>query len=235
VALFAPPQYSAAVAYEQGFRDAFRSIGLKSTTKLVIRSSSFQDEDEEEARVLLHGLFRCLIRPRPLPLRPDRGGLLLMPQLGLRVPEDVSLLGSAAPLREGALAKRLSCVVVDEVAAGRRGRSLLHEMRSGERSHRQRRRVRDAVGTERRSNPQPAGGEYATGFIGLRKQTNSYIVRKNMHSNFSIRHPPSKTRFYARGTLGGDPRNHRHLDRAVAAGGAGCTGGGQTHAMRPTT
>jgi GntR family transcriptional regulator, arabinose operon transcriptional repressor len=57
----------------------------------------------------------------------------LMPRLGLRVPEDISLVGFGGMWRDGVLTRRLTSVVVDEVATGRQAVSLLHEMRSGKR------------------------------------------------------------------------------------------------------
>ena len=58
---------------------------------------------------------------------------LLLPRLGLRSPEDVSLIGFGSARREGALARRLTSVVVDEIGMGRRAVELLHEMRCGDR------------------------------------------------------------------------------------------------------
>jgi DNA-binding LacI/PurR family transcriptional regulator len=57
----------------------------------------------------------------------------LLPRLGLRVPEDVSLLAFGGAWRQGAWMRRLSSVVVDEVATGQTAVSLLHEMRRGDR------------------------------------------------------------------------------------------------------
>lgn len=59
---------------------------------------------------------------------------VLLPQLGLRVPDDVSLVGFGGAWRDGALMQRLTSVVVDEAGTGRRAVSLLHEMRCGERA-----------------------------------------------------------------------------------------------------
>jgi GntR family transcriptional regulator, arabinose operon transcriptional repressor len=59
---------------------------------------------------------------------------LLLPRLGLRVPNDVSLVGFGGAWREGALTRRITSVVVDEIGAGRRAVALLHEMRSGDRA-----------------------------------------------------------------------------------------------------
>ena len=59
---------------------------------------------------------------------------LLLPQLGLRVPQDVSLLGFGGAWRDGIVTQRLVSVVIDEGAVGQRAVSLLHEMRQGDRS-----------------------------------------------------------------------------------------------------
>jgi GntR family transcriptional regulator, arabinose operon transcriptional repressor len=58
---------------------------------------------------------------------------LLLPRLGIRVPEDVSLVGFGGTWRDGAFLRRLTSVVVDEIATGRQAVSLLHEMRCGDR------------------------------------------------------------------------------------------------------
>jgi GntR family transcriptional regulator, arabinose operon transcriptional repressor len=58
---------------------------------------------------------------------------LMLPRLGVRVPQDVSLLGFGGAWREGALMRRLTSVVVDEIATGQQTVALLHEMRRGER------------------------------------------------------------------------------------------------------
>ena len=59
---------------------------------------------------------------------------LQLPRLGLRVPEDVSLLGFGGACREGPLTQRLTSVVVDEIATGQKAVELLSEMRHGERA-----------------------------------------------------------------------------------------------------
>ena len=58
---------------------------------------------------------------------------LQLPRLGLRVPQDVSLVGEGGTWRESALTRQLTSVVIDEIATGRQAVKLLHEMRNGER------------------------------------------------------------------------------------------------------
>jgi len=58
---------------------------------------------------------------------------LLLGRLGLRVPEDISLIGFGGTWREGAVVRQLTSVTVDEAELGRHAVEMLHEMRSGER------------------------------------------------------------------------------------------------------
>lgn len=58
---------------------------------------------------------------------------LLLGAMGLRVPEDVSLVGVGGAWRQGAILHRLVSVTVDEVEVGRQAVRFLHEMREGER------------------------------------------------------------------------------------------------------
>jgi GntR family transcriptional regulator, arabinose operon transcriptional repressor len=54
-------------------------------------------------------------------------------RLGLRIPADLSIVCFGGAHREGAILKRLSAVVIDEVTAGKRAVELLQEMRLGQR------------------------------------------------------------------------------------------------------
>ena len=56
---------------------------------------------------------------------------LLLGRLGLRVPEDVSLVGFGGRDRRGAILRRLASVVIDGAETGRRAGELLGEMCDG--------------------------------------------------------------------------------------------------------
>jgi GntR family transcriptional regulator, arabinose operon transcriptional repressor len=58
---------------------------------------------------------------------------LLAKQRGLRLPEDISLVGFGDSCRRGAIAERLTSVVVDDAEIGRQAATLLWEIRSGKR------------------------------------------------------------------------------------------------------
>jgi DNA-binding LacI/PurR family transcriptional regulator len=57
---------------------------------------------------------------------------LMLTHLGLRLPEDISLIGFGGARRDGAILRRLTSVIVDEADTGRRAVDLLDQMRRGE-------------------------------------------------------------------------------------------------------
>ena len=57
---------------------------------------------------------------------------LLLNQMGVKVPEEISLISFGGTWRDGALARRLSAVTVDEEELGRNAARLLDEMRRRE-------------------------------------------------------------------------------------------------------
>jgi DNA-binding LacI/PurR family transcriptional regulator len=58
---------------------------------------------------------------------------LLAPELGMRIPRDLSVIHFGGTWRNGPLAQRLACVAVDEHELGVRASQLLSEMRDGNR------------------------------------------------------------------------------------------------------
>lgn len=57
---------------------------------------------------------------------------LLLTRLGVRVPDDVSLVGFGGAVRQGAIQHLLTSITVDEIQIGREAAELLHRMRRGE-------------------------------------------------------------------------------------------------------
>jgi GntR family transcriptional regulator, arabinose operon transcriptional repressor len=120
---------------QDGLNETLRDAGCDGPAKpmSVSETISFQEED------VLAALQKLFAKPDPPTAIFASFDTLaemiyfLMPRLGLRVPEDVSLLGFGGVWRDGVLARRLTSVVVDEVATGQKAVSLLHEMRRGER------------------------------------------------------------------------------------------------------
>ena len=135
VAYLATEDTPVAQAYEFGLHEALRAGGIPSVPKMLCVG----DPAELKEDAVLETLRRLFAQPNPPtaifasfdPLAEII--YLLLSQLGLRVPEDVSLIGFGGAWRESAVLKRLTSVVIDELATGQQAVALLHEMRRAER------------------------------------------------------------------------------------------------------
>ena len=137
VAFFVTRPSPTVQAYEEGLQEALRTGGSDIPIQIVHVAESMTSLSEEAVWTALQQTFANPDPPTAIWTSFDSLAeviYLLLPQLGLRVPEDVSLLGFGGAFREGALTRRLTSVVVDEIATGRQAASLLHEMRRGERA-----------------------------------------------------------------------------------------------------
>jgi GntR family transcriptional regulator, arabinose operon transcriptional repressor len=123
------------IVLEKGLNQELRASGSDTDAESVVigETSKFREED------VFGALKRVFAKPNP-PTAIFTGFdtlaemiYFLMPRLGLRVPEDVSLLGFGDVCRDGVLTQRLTSIVVDESATGQKAATLLHEMRRGER------------------------------------------------------------------------------------------------------
>lgn len=122
-------------AWEEGLLDALQADGNKARLEScsVANSNVMREED------VLAVLKNVFDRPdAPTAIFAPFDSLaemiyMLLPRIGLRVPEDVSVVGFGGSWRESILARRLTSVVVDEIATGQKAVSLLHELRRGDR------------------------------------------------------------------------------------------------------
>jgi len=127
----------AAEAYEDGLRKAMLQAG-GNVRRVPVPGATHADAAQPEQEILaaLRQLFSESDRPTAIMTSFDSMSelvYLLLGQLGLRVPDDVSLIGFGGSWRESAMLRRLTAVTVDEGDLGRRAAQLLHEMRSGDR------------------------------------------------------------------------------------------------------
>lgn len=123
-------------AWEEGLLDALQASGRDALLDSFCVTDSITVHEEE----VLATLAKVFDKPdSPTAIFAPFDSLaemiyLLLPRLGLRVPEDVSIIGFGGTWREGVLTRRLTSVVIDEAATGKKAVSLLHEMRCGHRS-----------------------------------------------------------------------------------------------------
>ena len=90
---------------------------------------------EEELSIALDAMFDRPNPPTAIFATFDSFAELiyvLLARKGLRVPEDVSILGFGGSRRSGALTSRLTSITLDEIRLGREAIDLLNRMRNGE-------------------------------------------------------------------------------------------------------
>jgi GntR family transcriptional regulator, arabinose operon transcriptional repressor len=136
VAFFTRQPSKWAHVYEEGLQEGLGAGGCDVPAEMVVVGESIVLHEE----MVLAALQRVLANPdRPTAIFASIDLLaemiyLLLLRLGLRVPEDISLLGVGDTWREGAITRRLTSVAGDAIAMGHHAVSLLHEMRRGERA-----------------------------------------------------------------------------------------------------
>ncbi len=138
VAFFAAHRGGLSAQYESGLRLAMREAGgdlpehftrYDTTTKVTTEHERFVKANLEEllgSHTSPTGIFCAFDSEAELVY-------LLLGQMGVKVPEEVSLIGFGGTWREGAISRRLTSVAVDEEELGRNAVTLLDEMRRRER------------------------------------------------------------------------------------------------------
>ena len=126
----------------KGFCDAIRAGGGDLPDEFV-RKLTYHSPDrgidliEDEIYAVLEQICRRPDRPTAIMTSFDTLAELLflqLAQMGLRVPEDISLMGFGGMDRRGAIIKRLSSVTLDGRSVGQKATELLVEMSNGYRS-----------------------------------------------------------------------------------------------------
>ncbi|WP_437204028.1 substrate-binding domain-containing protein [Planctomicrobium sp. SH664] len=127
-------QSAAAKAYETGFQQA---LGNRIELATFFGSNSSPDLARQEAEIDAE-IRRCFSdESPPTAIFATFDSLaeviyLALGKLGLRVPEDVSLVSFGGTRRQGALASRLTAITVDELQMGATAIQMLEQMRTGE-------------------------------------------------------------------------------------------------------
>lgn len=126
--------------YETGLREVMREAGgdLPNDCRLLGDTETLDTAvQEKEAWPKLKELFSQPDRPTAIMTNYDTMGeivYLALQKMGLRVPEDVSVISFGGKDHRGAIVRRLTSVVVDGADVGRRAANLLQEMFNGQRA-----------------------------------------------------------------------------------------------------
>lgn len=124
--------------YEAGLREGLAEGGGKLRDEFVRYDDSpkLTAAHEDFLKVNLEQILRAKNRPTAIfcPFDSEAESVyLLLNQMGIKVPNDISLISFGGTWREGALIRRLSAVTVDEEELGQHAARLLDQMRRRER------------------------------------------------------------------------------------------------------
>ena len=126
--------------YAVGLREVLRQAGGDLPDEFILSSDTDTLDlgiQEKEVWPKLKDLLSRPDRPTAIMASYDTMGeiiYLAMERLGLRVPEDVSVISFGGKERRGAIIRRLTSVVIDGADIGRRAARLINEMCNGQRS-----------------------------------------------------------------------------------------------------
>jgi DNA-binding LacI/PurR family transcriptional regulator len=138
VAMISGDRTPASEAYERGFREGLRGGDVDEQSLRVFYGSVHSPDLSAHEAELSNQLDRLFTGDRPptaIFVSFDSLAELifvLLARRGIRVPEDVSLLGFGGARRQGALTRQLTSITIDEERLGQDAVEILDEMRRGE-------------------------------------------------------------------------------------------------------
>jgi DNA-binding LacI/PurR family transcriptional regulator len=138
VAFLATQKAGLGLQYEQGLRETLQKGGGKLLEEFVCYDATTRIDAAHERFLESHlqAFLQAPDRPTAIFCTFDSEAevvYLLLHRMGVRVPDEISLVGFGGTWREGAIARRLTSVAVDEEELGRKAVKLLDEMRQRER------------------------------------------------------------------------------------------------------
>ena len=138
IAFFSAHRSGLSAQYEQGLRKALQTAGVKLPDKFIRvgTAAKVTVEHEQFVKSSLEELLKLARRPTALFCSFDSEAelvYLLLGRMGVKVPEEISIVGFGGTWRDGAISRRLTSVTVDEEELGLRAAKLLDEMRRRER------------------------------------------------------------------------------------------------------
>jgi len=136
VVFVAAGRYEVTTAYLEGFREILSQHGLELPDhRAIYNEKAATPPAEDDVHRQLMEMLTAPDRPTAFfcsdAIEAERVFLEAV-RLGLKVPDDLSIVGFGCVHREGVLSRRLSAVTIDETAMGRRAAQLLGQMQSGQ-------------------------------------------------------------------------------------------------------
>jgi len=140
VAYFASSHDELSIRYEEGLRETIHQHGGTLLDEHVHVGTHTHGPVSEEHELAIEEKLKQILAgsnpPTAIMVSFDTSAeslYLQLGRLGLRVPEDISLVSFGGSWREGAVVRQLTSVTVDEAELGRQAAKLLNEIRDGSR------------------------------------------------------------------------------------------------------
>jgi GntR family transcriptional regulator, arabinose operon transcriptional repressor len=136
IAYFSTRKYSLVESYERGLRDVLEQHGQTLPDSHIYYGTLPTDPDRvSSAKEALAGMVNGADRPTAIFCSDDMEAemiYLLLGDLKLKVPDDVSLIGFGSTHRTSPLRSKLTSVTVNEYEIGKQAARLLFSIRSGQ-------------------------------------------------------------------------------------------------------
>lgn len=135
IAYFADFKFSSTEAYENGLRNVLVSNSLELPEDRVYFGDKLGKTDEVNKRKVLQRMLESKDRPTAVFCNDDNEAetvYLLSQELGVKVPEELSIVGAGEVRRDGYMRERLASVTVDAFELGSRVANILNEMNTNE-------------------------------------------------------------------------------------------------------
>jgi GntR family transcriptional regulator, arabinose operon transcriptional repressor len=136
LAYFSISRYPLAEAYEKGLRAALVKAGATLSEKRIFYGEyQVGTVDEDSVRLALEKMLKGADRPTGIFCNDDTEAeliYLMVRNMGLKVPENISIIGFGDRWRNGAVRQQLTSVTVDEHEVGVKAAELLCRMRCGQ-------------------------------------------------------------------------------------------------------
>jgi DNA-binding LacI/PurR family transcriptional regulator len=133
VAFVAAGRYEVSITYLAGLRTVLQRQGVDLPDDRVLYNLDVETPPAESVDRRLASLLQASDRPTAVFCSDTTEGervFLEAMRLGLRVPEDLSIVGFGCVRREGVLSQRLAAVTIDEVDLGRQAALRLSRMQA---------------------------------------------------------------------------------------------------------
>lgn len=136
IAYFACYEYKSTRSQEEGLRKALRENDLILHDELIHYGTKLGEHQEKVKKEVLARMLNSKNKPTAIFCNDDTEAetlFLISNKIGVKIPEELSILGTGVTRREGYMKKCLSSITIDALELGKKAAILLEEMSSGQR------------------------------------------------------------------------------------------------------